>query len=112
MKSPSGPFFFFLNYGNDTFLYHLPPPSQSGLVGARIGGAHLSSGYRSSGLGWKSPGGGGRGKTPRVRSEYLPIDHAGPSLVLAVLSREPRCAGAFVLAFLQVHASSIVGAGG
>lgn len=40
------------------------------------------------------------------------IDHAGPSLVLAVLSREPRCAGAFVLAFLQVHASSIVGAGG
>lgn len=44
--------------------------------------------------------------------EYLPIDHAGPILVLAVLSREARGAGAFVLALLEVHAGSIVGTGG
>lgn len=55
---------------------------------------------------------GGGGESPRVRLEYLPIDHAGPSLVLAVLSSEPGGAGAFVLAFVEIHASPIVGAGG
>lgn len=113
MKSPSGPFFFFLekNYGNNTFL--CKPPTQSEWIGG--GTACGSTSFIRLQVLWvrlKGFWAEGRGKTPRVRSAYLPIDHAGPSLVLAVLSREPGGAGAFVLAFLEVHASSVVGAGG
>lgn len=45
-------------------------------------------------------------------SDYLPIDHAGPSFVLAVFSREPGGAGALVPALLEIHAGSIVGTRG
>lgn len=109
MKSPSGPFFF--NYGNNTFLYK--PPTRSEWI--RAGTDCGSTSFIRLQVLWvrlEGSWGLGAGKTPRVKSEYLPIDHAGPSLVLAVLSREPRGAGAFVLAFLEVHTSSIVGAGG
>lgn len=62
--------------------------------------ALLSSGDRSYGVRLKGS------------SDYLPIDHAGPSFVLAVFSREPRGAGALVPALLEVHAGPIVGTGG
>lgn len=44
--------------------------------------------------------------------EYLPIDHAGPILFLTVLSREPRDAGALIVAIIKVHTGSIISTAG
>lgn len=73
-------------------------------MGQGLPEALLSSGDRSYGA-----GGGGRLKGS---SDYLPVDHAGPSFVLAVFSREPGGAGTLVPALLEIHAGSIVGTGG
>lgn len=42
---------------------------------------------------------------------YLPVDHAGSSLLLAVLARVAGDAGTLVPAVIQVHAGAVVGAG-
>lgn len=100
MKLPSEPFE--KKYGNGTFLHQGPLPHES-----RRWGRGCLKHFSHQGTG--PTGWGGRLKGS---SDYLPIDHAGPSFVLAVFSREPGGAGALVPALLEIHAGSIVGTGG